>query len=81
MRSLPGIHEYRYWSSLNPHLTHEVLLQPAKFSVWCTLRAGIVRPVFLTQKDMSSPVILSLLTEEERLYAWFQEDSVTAGFV
>jgi hypothetical protein len=35
----------RYWSSQNPHLTHEVLLHPVKIGVWCAVNARIVEPV------------------------------------
>jgi hypothetical protein len=53
----------RYWSPQNPHLTHEVLLQPVKVGVWCALSATIVGPVLLTKqvtaKDMYYPAILS----------------------
>jgi hypothetical protein len=37
-------HTNRYWNSQNPHLTHEVLLHPAKFDVWCALSASIPGP-------------------------------------
>jgi hypothetical protein len=40
----------RYWSSQNPHLTHEVPLHPVKVGVWCAVTAGIVGPVFLTKQ-------------------------------
>jgi hypothetical protein len=37
----------RYWSSQNPHLTHEVPLHPVKVGVWCAVSARrIVVPVF-----------------------------------
>jgi hypothetical protein len=39
----------RYWSQQNPHLTHEVLLQPVKVGVWCGVRARIVGPVFFNE--------------------------------
>jgi hypothetical protein len=36
----------RYWSSQNPHLTHEVPLHPVKVGVWCALSARrVVVPV------------------------------------
>jgi hypothetical protein len=40
----------RYWSSQNPHLTHEVQLHPVKVGVWCAVSARIVGPMFLTKK-------------------------------
>jgi hypothetical protein len=37
----------RYWSSQNPHLTHEVLHHPVKVGVWCAVSARrIVVSVF-----------------------------------
>jgi hypothetical protein len=40
-----------YWSSQNPHLTHEVFLHPVKVGVWCAVSARrIVRPVFITKQ-------------------------------
>jgi hypothetical protein len=72
----------RYWSSKNPHLTHEALLHPVKVGAWCTLSARIVGPVFFNETincERYVQVILgqffSELTEEESLYGWFQEDS------
>jgi hypothetical protein len=39
-----------YWSSQNPHLTHEVQLHPAKVGVWCTVSARrTVEPVFYNE--------------------------------
>jgi hypothetical protein len=73
-------------SSQNPHPTREVLLHPVKIGVWCTLSARrIVGPVFFNETlncERYVWVILwqffSELTEEERLYRWFQQDSATA---
>jgi hypothetical protein len=36
----------RYWSSQNPHLSHEVPLHPVTFGVWGALSARSVGPVF-----------------------------------
>jgi hypothetical protein len=37
----------RYWSSQNPHLTHEDPLHPVKVGAWCALSArSVVVPVF-----------------------------------
>jgi hypothetical protein len=56
-----------YWSSQNPHLTHEVTLHPVKVGVWCAISARkIVGPMFFNE------------TEEERVCGWFQQDSATA---
>jgi hypothetical protein len=38
-----------YWSSQNPHLTHEVLLHPVKVGVSCAVSARTVGPVFLNE--------------------------------
>jgi hypothetical protein len=36
-----------YWSTQNPHITHEVPLDPVKVGVWCAASARrIVGPVF-----------------------------------
>jgi hypothetical protein len=74
----------RYWSSQNPHLTHEVLLHPVKFGVWCVVSARIVGLVFFNETVNCKryvQVILGYffpeLTEEERLYGLFQKDSAT----
>jgi hypothetical protein len=75
-----------YWSSQNPHLTHEVLLHPVKVSVWCAVGARrIVGPVFLNKTINCKRYVQVILrqffpelTEEERLYGWFQQDSATA---
>jgi hypothetical protein len=39
----------RYWSSLNPLLTHEVAFHPVKAGVWCAVRKIDV-PSFLTKQ-------------------------------
>jgi hypothetical protein len=73
-----------HWISQNPHLTHEAPLQPVKVGVWCALSARIVGLVFFNETinfERYVWVILgqffSELTEEERLYHWFQQDSAT----
>jgi hypothetical protein len=74
----------RYWSSQNPHLTHEVLLHPVKVGVWCAVSAGrIVGSVFFNETincERCGQVILRqflpVLTEEERHYGWFQQDQL-----
>jgi hypothetical protein len=38
-----------YWSSQNPHLTHEVPLHPVSGGVWCTVCGRIVGPVFFNK--------------------------------
>jgi hypothetical protein len=75
----------RYWSSQNPHLTHEVLHYAVNIGVWCALSARIVGCVFFNKTincERYVRVILrqffSELTEEERLYGGYQQDSATA---
>ena len=42
----------RYWSGSNPHVLHEVPLQPEKITVWCGLHAGgIIGPYFFVDVD------------------------------
>jgi hypothetical protein len=36
----------RYWSSQNPHLTHEVMLRSVKVGIWHAASARIVGPAF-----------------------------------
>jgi hypothetical protein len=87
--SFEGICKYtnnRCWSSQNPHVTHEVLLHPVKVGVWCGVSARrIVGPLFFNETvncERYVQVILwqffPELTEEERLYGWFHQDSATA---
>jgi hypothetical protein len=38
-----------YWSSLNPHLTHQVPLHPVKVCAWCAVSARIVVSVFFNK--------------------------------
>jgi hypothetical protein len=74
------------WSSQKPHLIHEVLFRPVKFRVWCAVSARmIVGPVFFNETIHCERYVLLILwqfspelTEEERLYGWFQQDLATA---
>jgi hypothetical protein len=75
----------RYWSSQNPHLTHEAPLHSVKVGVWCVSARRIVGPVFFKETfncEMYVQVILRQffphLTKEEKLCGWFQQDSATA---
>jgi hypothetical protein len=76
----------RYWSSNNPHLTHDVQPSPVKVGVRCAVSAiRIVGPVsFYETINCERYVQVTLgqffpeLIEEERLYGWFQQDSATA---
>jgi hypothetical protein len=46
-----------YWSSQNPHLTHEVPRYPVKIGVWCAASAKrIVVPVFLTKQLIAKDI-------------------------
>jgi hypothetical protein len=52
--SLEGTYKFtkknRYWSSENPHITHEVLLHPVKIGVRCGVSARrIVGPEFFNE--------------------------------
>jgi hypothetical protein len=75
-----------YWSSQNPYLTLDVLLQPVKASVWCAVSAEIVYLCFFFNETINCEryvqVILGQffpeLTEEEKLYGLFEQDSATA---
>jgi hypothetical protein len=76
----------RYWSSQNPHLTHEAVLHPVKVSVWCALSAGrILGPLFFNKTINCERYVQVILgqffpdvAEEERFCGWFQQDSATA---
>jgi hypothetical protein len=71
----------RYWISQNPHLTHGVLLHPVRVCVWCAVSArSVAVPVFFKRKICTGHLghFFPELTEEERLYGWFKQDSATA---
>jgi hypothetical protein len=76
----------RYWSPKKPHITHEAPLYPVKVGVWCAVSARrIVGPEFFKETincERYVEVILgqffSELTEGERLYGWYQQDSASA---
>jgi inhibitor of nuclear factor kappa-B kinase subunit alpha len=86
MQGYINMQNNRYWSSQNSHLTHKVLLYPVKVGVWCAVRAiRIVGPVFFKEtincKRRVQDILRqfsSELTEEKRLYGWFQQDSAIA---
>jgi hypothetical protein len=75
-----------YQNSQNPHLTHDVQLDPGKVGVWCAVSARRIVGLVLFYKRVNheryAQVILGQffpeLTEEERLYGRFQQDSPTA---
>jgi hypothetical protein len=76
----------RYWSSQNPHLTHEVLLHLVQVGVWCAVSARrVVGPVFSNETINCKKYVWVILeqfspelTEEEELYGFFQQDLATA---
>jgi hypothetical protein len=39
------------WSSQNPHLNQQVLLQPVKVCGWCAVSVRIIRPVFTSEDN------------------------------
>jgi hypothetical protein len=81
-----------YWSPQNPHLTHEVPLQPVKAGVWCAVSARIAGPAFFNETincKRHVEVILRQffpqLTEEKDPMAGFSRTQILptlhAGFV
>jgi hypothetical protein len=74
-----------YWSSQNPHLTHEVPLHPVKVGVWCAVSARRVLGSLFCNETVNCKkyvwIILGQffpeLTEEEP-YGFFQQDLATA---
>jgi hypothetical protein len=74
------------WSSQNPHLTYEVPLHLKNVGVWCAVSVRrTVGPTFFNETvncERYVQVVLGQffqqLTEAERLYGWFQQDSATA---
>jgi hypothetical protein len=71
-----------YWRSMNLHLTYEVLLHPVEVGIWCTVSARIVEPVSFNKtincERHVEVTVGQQLTEGERLYGWFQQNSATA---
>lgn len=76
----------RYWATENPHMIHEVPHHAAKVGVWCAVSAlRIIGPIFYDTTVDSHVYVNSilnnffpLLTRNERLCGWFQQDSATA---
>jgi hypothetical protein len=76
----------QYWSAENPRLIHELPLHDEEIGVSCAISAcRIIRPVIYDDSlnaaryvnNILSP-FFTKLTEEERLYGVFQQDSATA---
>jgi hypothetical protein len=85
LQGYTNLQHNRYWSLQNPHLTHQVLLHPKKVGGWCAASARIVGLVFFQETINCERYVQAILgqffpelTEEERLYGWFQQDSATA---
>jgi hypothetical protein len=76
----------RYWSSINPRQTFEVPLPDQKTGVWCAITASrIVGPIFFKNTFNSEQYVSDILrplfgsiTEEEKTYGYFMQDSATA---
>jgi hypothetical protein len=73
-------------SAENPRFVQEFPLHDEKIGVWCAISARrIIGPIFYDDtfnsarymNNVQSPVFTKL-TEEERLYGVFQQDSATA---
>ena len=53
----------RYWSSENPHITHETQLPDLKIGVWCAVSGTkIVRPIFF-ESTVNTDVYLHILEQ------------------
>jgi hypothetical protein len=66
--SLAGLRKYkkkkknRYWSSWNPHLTHEAPLHPVKVGAWRAVSARrFVGPVFFNKTVKCEGYVLVIL--------------------
>ena len=76
----------RYWSTENPRIIHEVPLHDAKIGVWCAVSAKrIIGPIFFEDTINSERYrtqilapFFQLLSDNERQYGYFQQDSATA---
>jgi hypothetical protein len=75
-----------YWSAENPRLIHKHPLHDEKIVVWCAIGAcRIIGPILYDDtfnaaryvNNILSPFFAEL-TEEERLYGVFQQNSGTA---
>jgi hypothetical protein len=76
----------RHWSAENPGLIHELPLRDENVGVWCAVSAHrVIGPIFYDYtvtavryaKNTLRPFFAEL-TQEERLYGVFQQDSSTA---
>jgi hypothetical protein len=76
----------QHWSAESPRFIHELPLHDEAIGVWCAISAHrIIGPIFYDDavnaarymNNILSPFFAEL-TEEERLYSVFQQDSATA---
>jgi hypothetical protein len=75
-----------YWSSQNPHLTHSLAASSECWGLACCKGKEDCRTCFFFNGTINCEryaqvilwQLLPELTEEERLYGWFQQDSATA---
>jgi hypothetical protein len=75
-----------YWSAENPRLIYKLPLHDEKVGVWHAISAcRITGPVFYDDTVNAARYVnntlssyFAKLTEEERLYCFFQQDSITA---
>jgi hypothetical protein len=75
----------RYWSSQNPHLTHDVPAPSSEVGVLCAVsERRVVGPMFLNETINCEGYVQVILRQSfpeligETLYGWFQQDSATA---
>jgi hypothetical protein len=76
-----------YWSAENLRCFHKLPLHDEKIGVWSVICARrIIRPIFYNDTVNASRYMNNILrpfftklTEEERLYSVFQQDSATAN--
>jgi hypothetical protein len=76
----------RYWSSQNPQLSHEYVLHPVKVYVWCAVSARKTFGTVFFHETFNCEIYVQVvlgqifleLTEENKLYGWFQLNLATA---
>lgn len=76
----------RYWNSQKPNLIHEQPLHDQKIGLWCAISGErIIGPIFFQETINSERYMENILrpffdqlTERERAFATFQQDSATA---
>lgn len=75
----------RYWATENPHETFQMPLHDIKVGVWCAISARRIITIFFDDTINSNRYVTNILTpffdqltEEEKLYSYFQQDGATA---